>query len=400
MKPARWARRVLGKVTPSWLNGTSAEIPGDLKVGSDPAWQAGTYYCQERSAMLPIDIFIAKLAQGKKFSRILDVCASPGGKSVQLMELLSPQGYLISNEIFNSRCKLLMENLERTSAWQSAVTSLDIETIGDKCREFFDLILVDAPCSGEGMFRKDPKTIKQWSKQSVDICAGRQIRILKNALRCLSPGGYIIYSTCTLNVFENEQVVEHVLEQNNLELIKSAKIWPQQGLGEGHFYAFIRKSGSPECLSLSPLKKRKSRIPESLDKFLGSIENLSWMKSKGELINHNDKWYWCSDRLPNLKYRRKGLELGELKRGFKKSDFKFSQALALSLRDKDLNNTPFNSIELNPDFAEKYMRGEELHNVNGFEGYNLICYKGQGLGWVKANGGRLRNLFPQAWRIN
>ena len=366
VKPLRWARRILGKVNPSWLDRRFAKIPDDLKVGSDPAWQAGAYYCQERSAMLPIDTFTDKFAQGKKFSRILDVCASPGGKSAQLIELLTPEGFLISNEIINSRCKILMENLERTSAWQSAVTSLDIEKIADKCPELFNLILVDAPCSGEGMFRKDPETIKQWSRQSVEICAGRQIRILKNALRCLSPGGYIIYSTCTLNLVENEQVINHILDQGNLELIESTKIWPHQGLGEGHFYAFIRKLGLSEQLNSKSLKNKKSRIPDSLDKFLSSVENLSWMKSRGKLISHNDKWYWCSDGLPDLKYRRKGLELGEFKRGFKKSEFKFSQALALSLKDKDLVNTSINSIELNKEFAEKYMRGEELQKFEWF----------------------------------
>ena len=400
IKPSRWARCVSGKVTPDWFNGIASEIPRGLKVNLDPAWQAGTYYCQERSAMLPIDEFIAKFAQDKKFSCILDVCASPGGKSIQLMELLTPDGFLISNEIINSRCKVLMENLERTSAWKSSVTSLDIEKIGDKCPEAFDLILVDAPCSGEGMFRKDPDTIKQWSKDAIDLCVRRQIRILKNSLRCLSPGGYLIYSTCTLNVLENESVIEHILEIENLELVESVKIWPQKGLGEGHYYAFIRKLGAVNFSNFKPSKKKKNRIPDSLDELLSSIHKLSWMKSQGELIDHNDKWYWCSDRLPNLKYRRKGLELGEFRRGFKKSEFKFSQALALSLEDKDLDKSSIRSIELTDDLAKKYMRGEELQNVKDFKGYNLICYNGQGLGWVKANGSRLRNLFPQAWRIN
>tara|TARA_Y100000589_G_scaffold316012_1_gene340274 strand:- start:123 stop:1415 length:1293 start_codon:yes stop_codon:yes gene_type:complete len=399
-KPVRWARKIDGKVVPDWFSAIACEIPSTLKVRSDPLWQAGSYYCQERSAMLPVDEFRKNIAVDRKFSRILDACAAPGGKSLQLMELLSSDGSLISNEIISARCKVLMENLERASAWRSSITSLDIEKIGDRCPEIFDLILVDAPCSGEGMFRKDPDTIAQWSRESIEICAGRQFRILKNALRCLSPGGYIIYSTCTLNIFENEKVVDKILKLGDLELIDSTKIWPHKGLGEGHYYAYLRKIGNIQPVNLKSLRQRKKKIPEVLNELINSVEKFQWMNNEGQLLESNNRWYWCSNTLPDLGYRRKGLEVGELKKGFKKSEFRFSQALALSLTAEDLCASSIGVIELNDELVQSYLRGEELVNEKDQKGYILICYKGQGLGWAKATGSRLRNLFPQAWRIN
>ncbi len=399
-KPLRWARRIEGKRLPTWLSTIACKIPDDLNVGLDPLWQAGSYYCQERSAMLPVDEFRKHIAKEKKFSRILDACAAPGGKSLQLIELLAPNGSLISNEIISTRCKVLMENLERASAWQSSVTSLDIEKIGDRCPETFDLILVDAPCSGEGMFRKDPDTIIQWSPECIEICAGRQKRILNNALRSLVSGGYIIYSTCTLNMTENEKVVENILKLGNLELIHTAKIWPHEGPGEGHYYAYLKKIGETQVLDPIPLAKPNKRMPKKLNEFIDSIDSLYWMKHRGQFLERNDRWYWCSTALPNLRYRRKGLELGELKKGFKKSEFKFSQALASSLKAEDLVESEMSIFEITDDLVQSYLRGEELENISNLEGYTLVCYRGQGLGWAKATGSRLRNLYPQAWRIN
>lgn len=395
----RWAKKIANKVAPDWLKDSYSEIPQNCKVGLDPFWQAGSYYCQEHSASLPLRIFEQLIAKGRKFSRILDVCAAPGGKSLQLMELLSKEGFLISNEVIAARCKVLMENLERASAWRSCVTNLDIEDIAATCPETFDLVLVDAPCSGEGMFRKDPKTVAQWSPQMVEICAARQYRILQNAVRCLSANGYLIYCTCTLNTVENEGIVVKLLESGNLELLHSTKIWPQDGLGEGHFYAFFQLRGGQDIPDLRYRNQRKKKLPEALSRLIDSVSGLGWMKNSGDFVEKNNLWYWCARHLPNLRYRRQGLELGQLIQGFKKSEFRFSQALALSLQSDWTDDCSIWSLNLCDEAVKSYLRGEELQNPEDFEGYGLVCYRGQGLGWAKASGKRLRNLFPQAWRV-
>ena len=395
----RWAHSIPNKVLPDWLTSDYSVVPSSLAVSTDPLWQAGSYYCQELSASLPIRAFMENISKGKKFSKILDVCAAPGGKSLQLMELVGDNGLLISNEIISSRCKILMENLERASAWRSSVTNLDIEDIAKYCPETFDLILVDAPCSGEGMFRKDSATIAQWTPEMVEICAGRQNRILTHALKCLTGDGYLIYSTCTFNTKENEETVAKLLESENLELLHSSKVWPQDDLGEGHYYAFLQKNGREKRVKPKVVKQKKHKLPEPLSHLIDSVAELSWMRRCGEIINKNDHWYWCSYNLPKLKYRRQGLELGEYKRGFKKSDFKFSQALALSLKYSWVKDSSVWSINLCDKKIKAYLSGKELENVDGFTGYGLVCYKGQGLGWAKAIGSYLRNLFPLAWRL-
>lgn len=395
----RWAKSIASKIHPDWLTDPYSVIPSSLIVANDPLWQAGSYYCQELSASLPIRSFVKHISRGKKFNKILDVCAAPGGKSLQLMELVADNGLLISNEIISSRCRILMENLERASAWRSSVTNLDIEDIVKYCPQTFDLILVDAPCSGEGMFRKDPATIAQWTPEMVEICAGRQYRILANAIKCLSANGYLIYSTCTFNTTENEGTVAKLLESHNLELLFSSKVWPQDDLGEGHYYAFFQNNSVEAEFKSKRGKPKKQKLPELLSSLMDSVSELSWMKNDGEIINKNDHWYWCSCNLPKLKYRRQGLELGEYKRGFKKSDFKFSQALALSLQHEWVKDSSVWSIDLSDEKAKAYLSGQELENIDGFTGYGLICYKGQGLGWAKAKGSQLRNLYPLAWRL-
>ena len=211
----------------------------DLTPGQHPYHDAGVYYIQDASAMLP-----AEMLNPVPGDVVLDLCAAPGGKSTQLGKKLAGKGLLVANEIIPSRAKILSENIERLGITNCIVTNEAPENLSNKLPSFFDKILVDAPCSGEGMFRKNPDAMNEWSLDNVKMCADRQDYILDEAVKMLKSGGTIVYSTCTFSPEEDEECIERFLTRHcDFMLTKQERLWPHKIKGEGHFSAVLQHKG-------------------------------------------------------------------------------------------------------------------------------------------------------------
>ena len=319
----------------------------ESRPGKHPYHEAGLYYIQEPSAMSP-----AALLAPETGMRVLDLCAAPGGKSTQLASYLDGTGLLISNEINSARSRILSSNIERMGAVNVIVTNEDSSKLATKFPSYFHAIQVDAPCSGEGMFRKLPEAMEQWSPKQVLVCASRQLEILNNAAVMLMPGGRIVYSTCTFSREENEDVIEEFLSKHpEFSVGKMERFWPHIQKGEGHFVAELFKTGKlPAYETQSNLKDNNSKNKnlkkdktvkltkeqmKQLDEFLDtavSSEIKEWILL-GELKLFKDQLYRLPDNAPALdgiRVLRAGLHIGE----YRKNRFEPAFALALSLRDR------------------------------------------------------------------
>lgn len=381
-----------------------------------PFYYAGLYYIQEPSAMLPASAF--PIAPGEK---VLDLCAAPGGKSTELAAKLKGKGVLVTNDISNSRAKALLKNIELFGIKNAIVVSEAPEKLAGKFPNYFDKILIDAPCSGEGMFRKDKGMIKNWSLEKVEYYSKLQKEILDKAIQMLKPGGMLFYSTCTFSPEENEQSIAYILEQTkditlvpmeqiegfdkgkpewaneNPALSRCHRLWPFRIQGEGHFAALLKKQSEeeiqPVCKKLIPAKKRK--IEQSLFDFLKLLS----IEIKEELLEQYDnKWYLLPEGLPDLKglrILRSGLFLGETK----KNRFEPSQALAMCLKKEEFKNSIDWDIE-SPNVI-KYLKGETIQLEEKEEekkGWQLVCVNGYPLGFGKAEKGMLKNKYYPGWR--
>lgn len=364
--------------------------------GKHPYHAAGVYYIQEPSAMVPVE----KL-DVKPQDRVLDLCASPGGKSTQILSKLKGKGLLVSNEPVPSRAKILSENIERMGASNALVISAYPQDISEGFEGYFNKILVDAPCSGEGMFRKNPEAMDEWSLESVQMCAERQRQILKEAVKMLSPGGRLVYSTCTFSKEEDEENVEWLVNEFPfLHLIGQEKLWPHRIKGEGHFVASFEKEGivSDDCYpqrglqSLTPMKKIPL-LTDFLKEILEDSPEQVFPSDETAFLTFKDEIYSVPVNYPSvkgLKVLRTGLHLGTLK----KNRFEPSHALALYLRPSQVRN----SISLNESEAEEYLLGRTLMH-DGPKGWYLVDIDGYSLGWGKLSDGILKNHYPKGLRI-
>lgn len=379
----------------------------------DPLFHAGAYYVQEASSM----ILYNALQQLKlpEHPSILDLCAAPGGKSTLILDFLQNMGYLVSNEVIKSRSAVLTENIIKWGYSNAIVTQNDPADFA-VCNEMFDVIIVDAPCSGEGMFRKDKNAISEWSLEHVNFCSARQKRIVDDVASSLKPGGYLIYSTCTFNEEENMQNVVHFSEKFQLESIElpvSAK-WgvvslnkggvsayqmiPGKVKGEGFFIAVLRKKeGAVQShrsnltfQKLKPLSKQdKSKLSEWFD--ISVCEDL--------LMHENGDIYLFAPilrevlpfYLKNLNVKYAGLKTGQ----YNKNIFIPDHALALSYNVNILKPR----YELSIEDALHYLH-KSLHAVQDAPlSWILMTYKGLGLGWAKNLGNRINNYLPAHLRI-
>ena len=395
------------------------------RPGKHPYHEMGLYYIQEPSAMSA-----AALLAPKPGMRVLDLCAAPGGKSTQLATYLGDSGLLVSNEINTQRSRILSQNIERMGIKNAVVTNEDSFALAAHFPNFFHAIQVDAPCSGEGMFRKLPEAVNEWSPQNVEICAARQKEILDNAAVMLKPGGVIVYSTCTFSREENEDVIEHFLNEHpDFTVVKMERFWPHKQDGEGHFVAKLVRRGElllEETVSTQDrtgsiaedtLEKRKSsgkkdnkkskksggkENMELLNEFLDAIltdDMAEWIRN-GKLVMFGDQLYRLPDidvDLKGLKIQRAGLHIGE----FKKNRFEPSHSLALALKKSEAENTVeltcddpqtngfFNglSIMLTQEQADKCKKG-----------WVLVCVDGYPAGWGKVNGTQVKNHYPKGLR--
>ena len=457
------------------------ELEQGLRPGKHPLHEAGLYYIQEPSAMV-----VAEVAKGifssMEAPRVLDLCGAPGGKSSQLASLLGGKGFLVSNEIVPGRAKILSQNMERMGWTNGVVVNHTPDELSARFPGCFDVIVVDAPCSGEGMFRKDEDTIDQWSPENVIMCGERQKDILEEAVAMLAPGGTLIYSTCTFAPAEDEAIVLwmmrtypelEVLEANpglfgpghpewvssalgcedpdpaitkeeEEAIRKSARLWPQDIKGEGHFLAVFRKTMEPDMdeewyederertwiggakppkkgkkmkgahkgYGNQILKKAPPEWKEFAEGFFGEQEaDVAWRGALDRICGEGQQFLMFGEQLyavhrdcpdlSGLTVMRAGLHLGTIK----KERFEPSHALALALTTAMIEDLQLGSrcVGLrSEEMATRYLKGEALMESAVAplpqDGWNVVTYKGYPLGWGKISGGSVKNHYPKGLR--
>ena len=365
----------------------------ESRPGLHPYHEAGVYYLQEASAMAPV--FLLDPQPGE---RVCDLCAAPGGKTTQIAGRMGGEGFLLCNEINPKRAKILSRNIERLGVGNALVTNEHPKNLAEKYAGYFHRVLVDAPCSGEGMFRKEEAAVTDWSQETVEMCAHRQGEILESAAQLLAPGGRLVYSTCTFAPEENEQAIENFLRKHpefTPEDVDapwfqagengSFRLWPHKLLGEGHFAAVLRKTGGEEA---SVREEKGGELPKVFREF---AKELGIRLPEGKAVQFGLSLYWAPVELPELrgvKVMRPGLELGEMK----KDRFEPAHALAMYLKDAACRQ------DLSADGKEI---GEYLHGLtvpSSQKGWCLVTVDGFSIGWGKGDGKVLKNHYPKGLR--
>jgi 16S rRNA C967 or C1407 C5-methylase (RsmB/RsmF family)/NOL1/NOP2/fmu family ribosome biogenesis protein len=377
----------------------------------DPAFHAGAYYVQEASSMFLREAVLQTVDVQQKI-RALDLCAAPGGKSTLLLSVLNSESLLVANEVIQSRIPPLRMNLEKWGYSSFTLSNHDPADFG-KLSGFFDLTVVDAPCSGEGLFRKDEGAAAEWSEQNLSICASRQRRILTEALELLRPGGVLIYSTCTFNPAENERNVAWLVESGLFDFLP-LKIDPAWGVvekdlgyqffphklkGEGFFIACLKKKTGEEFSfrsvknGLSGWQRLNSKATAGFSNWLAAPDELSFFqKPNGEIIALPQSLEADFAAIGDvLRKRAFGTVIGTMKN----LDFVPSHALAMSSLIK--NELP--SVELDKFQALHFLKKENLEPGNLPKGWTLARFEGLNLGWMKVLGNRINNYLPNDWRI-
>ena len=402
----------------------------DLSLGKDPYYHAGAYYIQEPSAMLPASVLGTRPGEF-----VLDMCAAPGGKATRIAEDLKGEGLLVANEINAERSRALLRNLERCGAGNVVILNEDPKNMVRTFRSFFDRIIIDAPCSGEGMFRRDPFAPKSWEKFGPASCVPIQESILEYADEMLLPGGSIVYSTCTFGEAENEERIHTFLaHHSNYEIVPHRelsgvshdeegmmRIWPHRTEGEGHFCVHLRKNAEGDT-SEDPRKTEKNRMSSQFvfvkakECFSDFITGLLTEEASGpyqeriktDFILHKDKVHMLpvSESLfSGLKVVKMGDFPGEIKETGKGRNFLPSQALALELTRAQIRPSRFLSLSRTDERLIRYLRcetimltEEESDALDNGE-YIVVACGDFPLGFAKVTGGVLKNLYPKAWRL-
>ena len=359
------------------------------RPGKSPLHESGAYYLQEPSAMSVVPHLDIK--EGDK---VLDMCAAPGGKSTYILSKLNDTGLLVSNEINSTRIRALGENLERFGARNCIITNTDSNNLRKVFTGYFDKVVIDAPCSGQGMFRKDEVAIEDWSYAKVLECQSIQKDIIRDGYDMLKNGGVLVYSTCTFAKEENEDVInEFISEYKDAKLIEMQRIWPHKVSGEGHFVAKIQKLENEDCNVKYIKIKNNDKEVKDYREFEKKFLNIS-MESRFDIRGEN--LYLLPEEHPDtkkLKVLRYGLHLGMLK----KNRFEPSHALSHYLKMEDVKNVENFSIQDNK--ILDYLRGNTIETGKS-RGWVLVCVEGIGLGWGKESNGILKNHYPKGLRIN
>lgn len=366
-------------------------FPLDLynnRPSKNPLYHAGLYYLQEPSAMAPVEVLTPKPGDA-----VLDLCAAPGGKAAQIAGYLQGEGVLVANDASASRSRALVRNLTLCGVKNAVILNETPMRLAARFGGFFDKILIDAPCSGEGMFRKDADAVQAWTSNKPKMCAALQNEILHHAADMLKPGGHMVYSTCTFNTEENEEMIAYFLDKhsefnavqidydkfgfsNGLPPVKeAARLWPHKINGEGHFICKLHKNVHGNAVRGKTIKSDK----------------------KNKARRNNDKntaVYLSPENLPDLnglRVARSGLYVGDEKKG----RFEYSHDYALSLKRNEWDYV----YDLTADECEKYLRGESLEADLSCENKSwvLMCVSGYPLGWAKFVNNRLKNKYPNGW---
>ena len=420
---------------------TGFEALDNEKYGRLPLHDAGAFYMQEPSAMAVVSA--VESVTDIKGKKVLDLCAAPGGKSTQLAALMQGEGILVSNEINRERAQILSSNIERCGVKNCVVLNETTQKIAENFEEYFDVIVVDAPCSGEGMFRKDDTAISEWSSANVKMCAERQKEILSEAHKTLKPGGILVYSTCTFAPDEDEiQIAEFISEHEEYEIlevpvfkyfdhghsewlekdypseikesiVRCARLWPHKIDGEGHFICVLQKGSNSEQNEIDKESfgnsndgKRNKKFKKNQNSYKAdkktreiaadfikqNLENFDYLSE--DLLNVSDYIYLQPKgfdvNLDRLKVVRNGIQLGIVK----KDRFEPSHSLAMALSKEQVKR----SVELDADEALKFRHGEELKK-DLENGWTVVLTEGISLGWCKAVNGSLKNHYPKGLRI-
>lgn len=381
----------------------------DKKIGNSVYHHSGMIYFQEPSSMLAsiaLDI--------QPNDKVLDLCSAPGGKTSQILEKVKSE-VVVSNEIVFNRAQVLLSNIERQGFRNSLITCLDAETLAEEFPNYFDKILVDAPCSGEGMFRRDPKTIEEWNESLPEYNHKRQIEILKEADKMLKTDGYLLYSTCTFNTTENEQTVikfcnEYGYEicdiqdkikkvtregfniNGNTELKKTRRCFPQDDFGEGQFVSLLRKTSENvfeekrKRTAFQELSRNEKELVKSFLKETIGRDDLFLIKMNGNIYVSDIEFPKVEKGLVSI-----GVKLGQIDKNRITPHHQFFKAYG---------NEFINKVELSKEQAYQYLYGLELDNENGLKGYAIVSYQNVVLGGVKASNNSLKNHYPKGLRNN
>ncbi|MBP6184929.1 MAG: hypothetical protein KA479_08295 [Saprospiraceae bacterium] len=381
----------------------------------DPLFHAGAFYVQEASSMV-IERLFQHIPKSDKPLAVLDLCAAPGGKTTHLLSLISPKDILIANEVHPQRAIVLEENLTRWGNPNVLVTKMAAHQLAAQWYEIFDVILVDAPCSGEGMFRKDMLSIKEWSAENIERCVIRQQDILLHAMNMLAPGGHLIYSTCTYNTKENEAQVQWMLTQSPMEInlpeqapvggilknTEGFRCYPHLVKGEGFFCSMLQKTTSSGRKDLGYFKPYVLK-PALFDKKLIRQEDISYVDQKVSLRllegkNETIKLYPEQlleshyDLILSKSISKSGIIAGHFKgRTLFVPDHELAMSSLLSAEVAHLDTTNDQAID--------YLRKVSLDVFNAKPGYQVIRFEQQTLGWIKCIPGRINNLLPNHLRI-
>lgn len=400
------------------------------KPAKHPYYFAGLYYIQEPSAMTP-----ASLLPVAKGDIVLDLCAAPGGKSTELAAKLNGTGLLVSNDISNSRAKALLKNIEMFGAGNTLITSEPPNVLAKRFPVFFDKILIDAPCSGEGMFRKQSNMTGAWESNGVSMFVNLQRSILKEAVTMLKPGGIIIYSTCTFSKEENEQSIEYMLSLDdtltlmelpmfngfdcghpewgrtkNKDLVKCRRLWPHRIAGEGHFVAMVKKreisfsnacdKDTVECKQMGTAKPYSFSGEKLSQEAMEFVQSIDYPFDLSRMDVQKDRVFYIPEQMPDVKglrLLRCGLYMGDMR----KNRFEPSQALAMFLKKEQFPNVL--NLSIDDERVIRYLKGETIalekeEESQCQDGICLICVDGFSLGFGKINRGMVKNKYLPGWR--
>ncbi len=395
LNPLKGDKTVLAPLLPFLGEGVAWEENGyytnEEKVGANPFHAAGVFYSQEPSAMSAAPLLDAQAGE-----RVLDLCSAPGGKGTQLACKMQGKGLIVLNEPIESRAKILSQNVERLGIKNAVVTCALPETLSKRFAGYFDKILIDAPCSGEGMFRKNAEEARrEWSEENIALCAKRQSHILAEGTKMLKKGGRLVYSTCTFAPAEDEEQVRAYLQAHPyMRLIKEEKLYPHKVRGEGHFVALFERVDEPNESVVKEMKPSTTRAGQSGYKaFEKSFFHTSFAKNLYEV---NGVLYALPEGVfdwKGLQVLRVGVRLGEMKNG----RFEPNHSLAMSVKKEECKRVF--DLAQGDTRIEKYLRGEtvdgEIEN-----GWCVVCIEGYPLGLGKAVNGVIKNHLPKALRLH
>lgn len=383
-------------------------LPERPSFTSDPLFHAGAYYVQEASSMF-LQHVLKQVEAEEPGKYLLDLCAAPGGKSTLIQGLIHESSLLVSNEIIKTRVGILQENLIKWGAMNSIVTQNDPKDFG-RLEGWFDYLIVDAPCSGSGLFRKDPDAMSHWSEPQVEHCSLRQKRILEDSISCLKEDGYLVYSTCSYSFIEDEAIMKWLVEQG-FESIKISfpaewgivetkeknnwgyRFYPDKLNGEGFFIAVFqnRNPGSTSSLRKKSAEWISKKQQLELKSFIENMDDFSVFSHNDLLVAfHPDHKDFLEALMSGLYIKQAGTAIGMLSR----KDFIPEHALAMSQVLKPVADF----VELNLEQALQFLRRADL-TLQEKPGWSLMKYEGLALGWAKILPNRLNNYYPKDWRI-